>query len=40
MSQWTIFLLAMIKKTLASYSLSGHPIKFCKVMWQLTYKKT
>ena len=31
---------SMTKKTLANYSLSGHPVKFCKVKWQLSYKKT
>ena len=31
---------SMAKKTLANYSLSGHPIKFCNVKWQLTYKNT
>ena len=30
---------SMTKKTLVNYSLSRHPIKFCKVKWQLTYKK-
>ena len=30
---------SMTKKTLANYSLPGHPVKFCKVKWQLTYKK-
>ena len=25
---------SMTKKSLANYSLSGHPIKFCKVKWQ------
>ena len=29
----------MIKKVLENYSLSGHPINFCKVKWQLTDKK-
>ena len=27
------FFLTMIEKTLAKYSLSGHPIKLCKVKW-------
>ena len=27
------------QKTLANYSLSGHPIKFCEAKWQVTYKK-
>ena len=30
---------SMTEKTSANYSLSGHPIKFCKIKWQLTYKK-